>query len=307
MNRFGIFVAAFVALGLTSTAEAGYKARVLVPADHLTAPGGVAVLGAGEATRVYVADTFSLREVNTATGEVKYLISVDETGIYPSSVHASKLEGRDVLVTAGWFTGRVQIIDPSNGAVLREEKNFAAPHDVVLLTDGSMVVAEAGAKKLTRVLPDGTRETFADGFQFLAGLALANDSLYVTDTEAGTVIAITLSTRQRRDVVKGLQQPEGITLLADGRLAVVEVGAKAVRAITIASGKIDDIATKFDVGLAVAEPLPKTWILNGIAEGPDGALYLPSDTQSALYVLKTAVGPSSFLGALRSLTSGMFR
>ena len=88
---------------------------------------------------------------------------------------------------------------------------------------------------------------------------------------------------------------------------MVEVGAKAVRAITIASGKMEDIATKFDVGLSVAEPLPKTWILSGIAESPDGALYLPSDTQSALYVLKTSVGPSSFLGALRSLTSGWFR
>ena len=283
------------------------KALRTVAAGRLTAPGGVAVLGTGDATRVFVADMFSLREVNAATGVVKNLINVDGMGIYPSSVHAGKLEGRDILVTAGWFTGRVQIIDPSNGAVVREEKNFSAPHDVVVLTDGSMIVAEAGVKKLTRVLSDGARETFADGFQFPAGLALADDSLYVTDTEAGSVIAIHLTTRERRDVVKGLKQPEGIALLADGRLAVVEVGAKAVRAITIASSKVDDIATKFDVGLSVAEPLPKTWIFSGIAEGPDGAVYLPSDTQSALYVLKTSVGPSSFLGALRSLTSGMFR
>ena len=283
------------------------KALRTVAAGRLTAPGGVAVLGTGDATRVFVADMFSLREVNAATGVVKNLINVDGMGIYPSSVHAGKLKGRDILVTAGWFTGRVQIIDPSNGAVVREEKNFSAPHDVVVLTDGSMIVAEAGVKKLTRVLSDGARETFADGFQFPAGLALADDSLYVTDTEAGSVIAIHLTTRERRDVVKGLKQPEGIALLADGRLAVVEVGAKAVRAITIASSKVDDIATKFDVGLSVAEPLPKTWIFSGIAEGPDGAVYLPSDTQSALYVLKTSVGPSSFLGALRSLTSGMFR
>jgi sugar lactone lactonase YvrE len=305
--RFSILIATIVTLGITSAAEAGYKARVLVPAGQLTAPGGVAVLGRGDATRVYVADIFSLREVNAVTGEVKDLISVDGTGIYPSSVHAGQLEGRDVLVVAGWYTGRVQIIDPGNGAVLREEKDFAAPRDVALIADGSWIVAEAGAKRLTRVFPDGARENFAEGFLFPVGLALANDSIYVTDAEAGTILAINLATRERREIAKGLKQPEGIALLTDGRLAVVEVGAKAVRAITIASGKIDDIATKFDVGLAVAEPLPKSWILSGIVEGPDGALYLPSDTQSALYVLKTSVGPSSFLGALRSLTSGMFR
>lgn len=288
--------------------DLGTKALRTVVAGKLTAPGGVAVLGHGADTRVYVADMFSLRAVNAATGEVKTLLPVEGTGSYPSTVSAGKIDGRDVLVVGGWFTGRVQIVDPGNGAVLREEKNFAAPHDLKLLTDGSMVVAEAGAKKITRVLPDGTRETLAEGFQYPVGLALgANDSLYVSDSAAGTVSAVNVATRERREIAKDLKQPEGLVMLADGHLAVVEVGEEAVRSIDVTTGKIENIATRFAVGLKVAAPLPPSWIFNGIAEGPDGALYLPSDVQASLYVLKTAGGPTSFRDALRALTSGMFR
>ena len=67
------------------------KALRTVAAGRLTAPGGVAVLGTGDATRVFVADMFSLREVNAAKGVLKNLINVDGMGIYPSSVHAGKL------------------------------------------------------------------------------------------------------------------------------------------------------------------------------------------------------------------------
>jgi sugar lactone lactonase YvrE len=283
------------------------KAMRTVVAGLLTAPGGVAVLGTGEATRVYVADMFTLREINPANGDVKNVMAIDGAGSYPATVNKGTLDERDVLITSGWYTGRVQVIDPKDGAVLREEKNFAAPHDVVMAPDGALLVAETGAKKITRVSTDGIREAFAEGFKAPVGLALTPDTLYVTDAEAGSVTAVNLTTRDMRIVAKNLRQPEGIAVLADGRLAVVEVGAKAVRAITIASGKIDDIATKADVGLVAPEPLPKTWIFNGIAQGPDGALYLPSDMQAGVFVFITSDGPTSTLGALRRLTSGMFR
>jgi sugar lactone lactonase YvrE len=278
-----------------------------VTEGKLTAPGGVTVLGEGDATRVYIADMFTLREVNPITGSVRSVMPISGTGSYPATVNKAVMDGRDVLITGSWFSGRLQVIEPASGNILREISGLKSPHDAVMLPDGDVLVAEAGAGRIMRIAADGTQSVLAADLQWPTGLALGADTLYVSDSGAGTVTAITVATGAKKILAQGLKQPEGLALLKNGRLVVTEPGAENVLGIDVATGKMSEITTRTPIGLKVEAPLPATWIFNGIAEGSDGSLYLPSDVQSALYVLQLGGGPTSSLGALRALTSAMFR
>ncbi len=256
-----------------------------VVAGHLTAPGGVTVLGAGTNTRVYIADMWSLRAVNPGTGALDYVIPIDGRGAYPATVSRGRLDERDVLITGSWFTGSVQIIDPATGSILRTEKGFAAPYDVALLDDGSLLVAQAGAGEVTLIEADGSRQTLAPGFDSPAGLALAGQTVYVTDAGAGTVLAVNLNNRQVRAIAKGLQQPEGIAALPDGTLAVVDSAAQVVYRLDPASGERSVILADAQLGLLAPDPLPTAWIFNGIAAAPNGTLFLTCDRNASLIAL----------------------
>ncbi|MDX2143489.1 MAG: SMP-30/gluconolactonase/LRE family protein [Rhodospirillaceae bacterium] len=283
------------------------KDKRAVVRGQLTAPGGVAVLGTKENAQVYIADMFTLRCVNAATGEVSDVMPINGTGVYPATVQRGRVDDKDVLLTASWFNGRVQVIDPADGKTLREEKDLAAPHDVLTDDAGALLVAEAGAKRVTRVSPDGARETIAEGFLYPVGLARSGDTLYVTDADGGTVTAVSLSAKTRRIIADKLLRPEGIALLADGGLAVVDSAAQILWRLDPATGARSDIATRADVGLTPPAPLPPSWIFNGIAEGPDGTLYLTSDMQAGVFALRPEDGAVSTMDALRRLTSRLFR
>ncbi len=281
-------------IGANGIYELDLDTRALrsVVAGHLTAPGGVAVVGTGNRTRIYVADMYSLRVVNRATGAVTTLIPISAAGAYPTSVSHGRWQGREVLLTASWFTGRIQLIAPDDGAVLREEQGFAAPYAVLMLADGSWLVAEAGAAKLTRVSPDGARETWADGFELPVGLALApaaGRSVYVTDAEAGTITGFDLATGARRQVADGFKQAEGVAVLADGSLAVVDSAARKVYRVDAATGRKRAIATRIPVGLQAPGSQPRAWVFNGIAAATDGMLYLPTDRNAGLVALRPEV------------------
>jgi len=247
------------------------------------------VLGSGNNTRVYVADMYTVRAVHRAAGVVDNVIPISATGAYPTSVSLGRWQGRDVLLTASWFTGRIQMIEPDSGAVLRDEKGFAAPYSVLMLTDGTWLVAEAGLKKITRVSTDGARETWASGFEFPVGLAVApaaGRTLFVTDAHAGEVTAFDLKTKARRVVAAGFKQPEGIAVLADGAVAVVDSAAHKVFRVDSVTGGKRVIAARIAVGLEAPGAWPRTWIFNGIAAATDGMLYLSTDVNTGLMALR---------------------
>ncbi|MBL8643355.1 MAG: PQQ-binding-like beta-propeller repeat protein [Rhodospirillaceae bacterium] len=331
---------AFVVLAVcfAGPAEAAYKARLLVPpgplfnvqsvmdgdavrADldlaaleaNLAAPGGVAVAGTSAQPRIYVADVLSIREVDAATGALRNVISISDRA-YPTTVSHAVFGGRSLLIAASWITGRVLVIDPTSGDVLRDEAGFNQPYDVVGLNDGRILVAEAGAKRIVMLDETGARRALADGFQRPMGLALAGEILYVTDRAAGTLIALNLVTGKQHVAAADLNEPEGVAVLPDQRVAVVATGQRAIVAVDPATGARANIATNLAVGAqnqtqfvpSLGKPADAR-IFNGLAMGPDSALYLPSDIQTALYVLQPGDGPASFMAMLRGLTSKMFR
>ena len=65
---------------------------------------------------------------------------------YPMSATA---KGDDVLLSS-WFTGTVQVIERKTGKTREMLHGFKAPHDAILLDDGSILVNELGSKSLVR-------------------------------------------------------------------------------------------------------------------------------------------------------------
>ncbi len=283
--------------------------------SHLAAPGGVSVVRGEGADRIYIADIFTLREINSTTGAIKNILPLSQPDFYPTTVAATEIDGRKILLVASWISGRLQFIDADSGQVVRDETNLAQPYDIVALADGTVVVAEAGTGRVMTLNVDGQRHVLADGFQQPFGLALAqNGTLYVTDRKAGTLIALNLQTLARRIIADGLNAPEGVAILADGNIAVVETGARSIITFDAVSGKRANLATNLAIGDQAATAFTPhlgqpadARIFNGLAVGSDGDLYLPSDLQTVLYVLQPRGGPSSFRAMIRGLTSKVFR
>jgi sugar lactone lactonase YvrE len=106
---------------------------------------------------------------------------------------------------------RVTLVDPAIGLVKRVLSGFAAPHGLAREKDGSLLVIEGDIGRLTRVRPNGTRETVVNGLAtkikggpsvalgsqsvgeyFAAGIAVtASGDIYVTTPADGSLIRIT--------------------------------------------------------------------------------------------------------------------
>jgi sugar lactone lactonase YvrE len=258
------------------------KAVRAITAGGLTAPGGVTVAGSGPDARVYVADLFTLREVDPVNGTVRTVIPMTRDTLYPAAVRAA---GEDALIVTSWFTGRLQLIARATGAVLREEKGLAAPHEAVMLNDGTLVVTEAAGRRVTRIAADGTRTTVPGTYSEPVGLAVSGDTLFVSDAWNGSVVKVDLKTGSAAVLAQGFGRAEGLAVDRSGRLLLVDSLKKTLYAIDPATGEADEVATALDLGLEGPAPLGATWIHNGVAVGPDGVVYLPSDTRAALYTL----------------------
>ena len=261
------------------------KAIRTVVRGRLTAPGGVAVLD-GATPRIFVADMYSLREVDAASGADRIIAPMSRASVYPSTVSAFREDGKPRLIVTGFYTNVLAIIDPDTGDVLRRETGFAAPRDAIHLDDGSILVAETGAKRLTLLAADGTRRRLGMAFEAPAGLTKAPDgALYVSDAAAGTLLKIDLAADTARIVAGGFGRPEGIAAMADGAVLVVDSKRERLSRVDPATGKIERIADALAVGLEAPPPYDPTWIHNGVAVDAAGAIYLTSDRHAALYKL----------------------
>jgi sugar lactone lactonase YvrE len=91
------------------------------------------------------------------------------------------------------------------------------------------------------------------------------------------VSAITLSDGTRKILREGLQQPEGIALLADGRLVVAEVGARRLIAFPTDTDELEVIAADLPLGLPPFMGPPKTFLPTGVLAGKNGVIYVTAD------------------------------
>lgn len=265
-----IYVSNMADNGIQEVDPATGRAKQII-IGKLALPGGIGVTSENGKDTIHVADVFAYRTVDGATGEVTEKARMHAAGVtleYPMSATA---KGHDVVLSS-WFTGTVQVIDGKTGATRDMLHDFKAPHDAIVLPDGSILVAELGTKSLVKVSGEHgkDRTTLIGALEGPVGLVRgATDEVYVTEAFAGIVSRIDIN-GQKTVIAKELKMPEGIARTGDRKLIVAEVGAKRLIEIAPESGKMTEIAANLPIGLTGAPGGLPTHIPTGVAVGATG-------------------------------------
>ena len=258
-----------------------------VKEGQLGVPTDLAIWGDSGGETLYVADTFALRSIDLGTRQVVDLSRFVEDALeYPFGIDVSE---RFVYITS-WFSGTIQKLDRRTGEILETYHGFTTPFDVVELEDGSLLVAEMMASRLSRVTGTSTeaRETIVSG---LAGpmslVAAADGTVYVTLSSGGSIARVDLDAREVEPVVSGLVDPEGIALAPDGRLVVAEVGQSRILAVDPASTEQEVLASNVPIGLQFPEGQPPVGVPTGVAVSGTGDVFFSSDLEDAIYSISS--------------------
>ncbi len=170
----------------------GGQARVVSPGG-LVHPGGMVVMprpDGGES--IFVADVFTLREFDGASGQPLSLARHFITLPGLTSPGTVSRDGQN-LVLSSWFGNAVQVWNPATRQVLENYGDFAVPLNAVRF-QGDLVVVELGhspgTARVIQISPSG-RITLADASQGLVlpiGLeSSADGNLWVSDWATGRV------------------------------------------------------------------------------------------------------------------------
>jgi DNA-binding beta-propeller fold protein YncE len=84
-------------------------------------------------------------------------------------------------------------------------------------------------------------------------------------------------------VATGLSSPEGLAVTPGGNLLVVEAGAGRLSLINTRTGEVSTVAEGLELGAEGPPGMPPTWLFNGVAVGPSGAIYVTGDKANVLY------------------------
>ncbi|MGY8636339.1 hypothetical protein RAD15_28100 [Bradyrhizobium sp. 14AA] len=278
-----IYVSNMADNGIQEVDPATGQAKQII-IGKLALPGGIGVTSDDGKDTIHVADVFAYRTVNGATGEVTEKARMHAAGTtleYPMSATA---RGNDVVLSS-WFTGTVQVIDGKTGATRDMLHGFKAPHDAIVLAEGSILVAELGTKSLVRVSGEHgkDRTTLIGNLEGPVGLVVGSrGEVYVTEAFSG-LLSMIESNGEKTVLAKELKMPEGIARTGDGKLIVAEVGAKRLIEIAPESGEVREIAANLPIGLMGAPGGLPTHIPTGVAVGASGVIYFSSDIENAIY------------------------
>ncbi len=282
-SRGRLFVTSMTDNGIYLVDKVTGASRTIVE-GKLAIPTDLAVSSENGKDTVHVADVFSYRTVDGATGAVSDVLRVHgDTHSYPLGISV----GPRHVVLSSWFSNTVEKVDRKTGKLVGTLSDFAAPVDAVEMADGTLYVAELGSGNLVKVGADGKeRATVAKELRAPAALAKGRDNiLYVTENAAGAVTQIDLATGARMVVADVLAGPEVIDVGPDGKLYVAEVGQKRVIAVDPASGAKTVIASNLDIDLPPYPGGPPALVPTGVAVAKSGTIYVSSDVRNAIYKL----------------------
>lgn len=282
-----------------SQAESGAVYEIL-PGGHprnispggLILPGGVAVVPdrqAGES--LYVADLWRLVRIDGLTGKVEDSDRQSYQGglVAPTSAAA---DGLHIIVTS-FLQSAVQVWDPVTDTVLEYHDEFLAPLNAIRF-QGDLVVYDLGTGSVIRRDADtGLHTTLAAArFAMPLGLAATDDDLWIGDWITGIIWQV-IADGEVLDppalVTSGLVQPEGLAVDVDGSLLVVEAGVGRLIRVDPTTGTQSVVASDLALGAPAPGGLPPTWMLNGVAVGGSGDIYVTGDLENVVYRL-TRIG-----------------
>lgn len=251
----------------------------------MTLPMGIAVMG----DTLYVGEGLTVRSFDKNTGEPLEVIR-SVVSVSPLPLFAGPLEvWDDRLLVLDPFFGSAALLDPAT----LETQNlaaFAAPVDAEPF-GGGIAVTELATGNV--VLVTGTdlslRETLASGLTAPAGLAARGDDLYLSDSVTGEVLQIVAAGAVLAPPVPVTDtlfaSPEGLAVLGEDQLLVVEGGTGMLHAIDLATGGstvlADDLPFK-----PTAPGLPPHMNFNDLHPDASGALYLNADAAASIYKIE---------------------
>ena len=243
-------------------------------------PSGVKVSGG----TLWVADIFSHRKVDLATGGVTDVMRMHGEGVameYPFAVGIS-----DKLVTlASWFTGTVQVLDRATNKTLALTHDWKAPYDALPLADGSVLVAEIATGNITQAsgADYASRRVVASGLAGPVQMTLGRDgALYVTEA-AGNLVRVSLADGTKRVVAGGLALPEGVAQTPWGTFIVAEAAAARLTEIDPATDARRTVAANLPIGLPGGPGMPPPYVATGVAVGADGTVYFSANRNNGIY------------------------
>lgn len=262
--------------------------RTLAPGGMIV-PMGVAAVPRADGESVWVADWFSVRELDGATGlERAQYVGFPATDFGGGATVAP--DG-DRLVISDVFDNVVLVLDPLTGAVVESYHDFVVPLNAVRF-QGDLVVVElgmeAGAARVLRQSATG-REVLADvtdGLYVPAGLAVSNGDLWVGDWATGVVWQLADDGQVLPTpvpVAMGLANPVGLAADPNGALYAVEMSTATLARVDLSTGRIARVASGLQVLQEALPGLPPTGLFPGVAVGPSGAVYVSGAMGRVLY------------------------
>ena len=266
---------------LFTTAFADGQLLTMTPSGRLRAldrggfiaPGGVAVDDDGT---VWVADFFTVRGFGSSRNPAISLYDrFDAPSAGPANANTVAVDG-DTLITTGWFSNSVQVLDAASGTVLEDIRTLAAPVNAIRFGD-ALAVAQFGAGN---VVDARNGAVLLDGLSYPLGLATDGAVLYVSDRSSGVVWRV--SDGGSEQLVTGLSAPEGLAVDGD-RLLVVEEGLDRVAAINLTTGSVTSVVKGLDLGSRVVPAALPHFVFNGVAVGSDRSIYVTADGANAVY------------------------
>lgn len=251
-------------------------------------PQGLAVLpGSNKQDNLYVADLFRLRRFNGLTGRE---ISDDKGFLVPpqpgslTTPFTVSADGINLIVSS-WFGNKVQVWDPQTDKVMKEYE-IPVPINAIRFKD-DIAVATLGlggvvlASDNSMVLPINGTTTFAPG-----GMATNGEVLWVADWGSGIVTEVSFNGKipsSTRIVASGLSNPEGLAVLPDGSLVVVETGISQLSRIDVNTGAVTKIVAGLRLSQTALPGLPPTNLFDGVAVGPSGSVYVSGGGKNVIY------------------------
>lgn len=241
---------------------------------------------AEDGASLWVADVFSLRRVNLATGNVTEV----------ARQYADELEnplavgvGHGRVATTSWSAGVIQLFDAASGESLGVHHDLPTPFDAVPLANGAVLFVDFAGGRLVRAEGEdlGTRTSLVEGLD--APVAVVHDgpdAVLVSEHGAGRILRVTLGDGRFAVLAEGLDGPEGVARAQDGSLLVAEVGAKRILRIDPEDGSRTTLAADAPIGYPAPPGTPGAYVPTGVAAAGDGSVLFSSDVDAAIYRLR---------------------